>query len=198
MPKTPETDVVMLLKEDHKKVKELFKQFEKADQSGKQTISDEVDAELRVHSKIEEEILYPAMREIESEMVAEAYQEHEVVEELLDELAAEELDDETFEAKFTVMQENVEHHIEEEEKEMLPKASKLPNYEDLSRQMWQRKTALMAEMGLGDMTHNMPGTKQNAGTSSPAGPSGGRRKSSGSGSRRSSSRTAAGGRSRAG
>jgi hypothetical protein len=138
---------VDLLKEDHTKVKDLFKKFEKAkEESEKEEIADEVDLELRVHSMIEEEILYPAMRDVDSEIIAEAFEEHGVVEQLLNELATMELGDEQFDAKFKVMQENVEHHIEEEEGELFPKVTKLPNYEDLGFQMVQRKVALMEEL----------------------------------------------------
>jgi hypothetical protein len=138
---------VELLKEDHRKVKDLFKKFESAkDESEKDQIADEVDLELRVHSMIEEEILYPAMRDVDSEMVAEAFEEHGVVEELLNELATMELGDEQFDAKFKVMQENVEHHIEEEEGDLFPKTSKLPGYEDLGFKLVQRKVELMEEL----------------------------------------------------
>jgi hypothetical protein len=138
---------VDLLKEDHEKVKGLFEQFEKAkSEDEKEEIADQVDLELRVHSMIEEEILYPAMKDIDSEIVTESFEEHGVVEQLLNELATMELGEEQFQAKFKVMKENVEHHIEEEETEMFPKCSKVPNYEELGLIMAERKQKLLSEM----------------------------------------------------
>jgi hypothetical protein len=155
--KTP-VDAVEMLKQDHQKVKDLFKRFESArDEATKEEIADEVDLELRVHSMIEEEILYPAMREIDSEIIAESFEEHGVVEQLLNELASMELGEEQFEAKFKVMQENVEHHIEEEEGDMFPKASRIPNYAQVGQKMMQRKTELQEELStLGDPSERVP------------------------------------------
>ena len=149
MPKNDAPGAVELLKEDHEKVQDLFKKFEKAkDESEKEDIADQVDLELRVHSMIEEEILYPALRDIDSETVAESFEEHGVVEQLLNELATMELGEEQFEAKFKVMQENVEHHIEEEEKEMFPKCSKIENYDEIGLQLVQRKVELMDQLSM--------------------------------------------------
>jgi iron-sulfur cluster repair protein YtfE (RIC family) len=141
------TDAVELLKEDHEKVKQLFQQFESAagiDQ--KEEIADQIDLELRVHSMIEEEILYPAFKDVDSELTAESFEEHGVVEELLNELATMDLEEEQFEAKFKVMQENVEHHIEEEETGMFPKCPQMPGYEALGSKMMQRKEQLMGQL----------------------------------------------------
>ncbi len=138
---------VELLKEDHKKVKGLFKEFQSAkSENVKERIADEVDLELRVHSMIEEEILYPAMRDVDSDIVAESFEEHGVVEELLNELATMELSDDQFDAKFKVMLENVEHHIEEEETNMFPQASKLPNYEEIGLRLIERKMQLTKDL----------------------------------------------------
>ncbi|HZO28996.1 MAG TPA: hemerythrin domain-containing protein, partial [Chloroflexota bacterium] len=120
-------DAVKLLKDDHKKVKELFRQFEKARSTDrKKVIAEEAMHELEVHAEIEEEIFYPAAKakaDAEGkELVAEAVEEHHVVKVLIGELKSMREVNEQFEAKFTVLIENVEHHIEEEEKEMLPDA----------------------------------------------------------------------------
>jgi hemerythrin superfamily protein len=95
---------------------------------------------------IEEEILYPALRDVDSEIVAESFEEHGVVEQLLDELAILELGEEQFDAKFKVMQENVEHHVEEEETQMFPKVEKLKNYDQIGLQLIDRKMQLMQEL----------------------------------------------------
>jgi hypothetical protein len=138
---------VDLLKEDHEKVKRLFEQFESAkSQDEKEEIADQVDLELRVHSMIEEEVLYPAFKDIDGDAVAESFEEHGVVEELLNELATMDLEDDQFAAKFKVMKENVEHHIEEEETEMFPKCPSIPNYEELGLIMAERKQKLLVDL----------------------------------------------------
>ena len=147
MAKNDKPGAVELLEEDHKRFKALFKKFEAAsDDDEKEEIADQVDLELRVHSMIEEEILYPAMKDVDSEIVAESFEEHGVVEQLLDELATMELSSDQFEAKFKVMAENVEHHLEEEEENMFPQARKLPDYEALGLRMIERKMQLMKEL----------------------------------------------------
>ena len=144
-------DAVKLLKDDHEKVKGLFRQFEKArSDDKKKQLADEIMHELEVHSQIEEEIFYPAVREkggsSQQEIVAEAVEEHHVVDVLMKEIKELDPSDERFEAKMTVLIENVEHHIEEEEKEMLPDAKKKlgKEVEALGDQMEQRKGQLMA------------------------------------------------------
>ena len=142
-------DAIKLLKDDHEKVKGLFRTFEKArSEDRKKQLADEIMMELEVHSQIEEEIFYPAVREKvgEDELVAEAVEEHHVVDVLMKEIKQLEPSDERFEAKMTVLIENVEHHIEEEEKEMLPDAKKKlgKDVEALGDQMEQRKQQLMA------------------------------------------------------
>ena len=101
-------DAVKLLKDDHEKVKGLFRQFEKARSEGKKKqLADEIMMELEVHSKIEEEIFYPAVREKggddQQEIVAEAVEEHHVVDVLMKEIKELEPSDERFEAKMTVL-----------------------------------------------------------------------------------------------
>lgn len=144
-------DAIKLLKDDHKKVKDLFRQFEKArSDSRKKAIAEEVFHELEVHSTIEEEIFYPAVKEKADqegkEIVAESVEEHHVVDVLINELKAIPEVNEQYEAKFTVLTENVEHHIEEEEKEMFPEAKKLlgNDVKALGEKMQARKDELMA------------------------------------------------------
>ncbi len=158
MAKNNKPGAVDLLEEDHEKVKALFKKFESAsDEEEKEEIADQVDLELRVHSMIEEEILYPAMKDVDSEIVAESFEEHGVVEQLLDELATMDLSSDQFEAKFKVMQENVEHHIEEEEGTMFPKAKKLSDYEALGMRLIERKLQLMDELSMNDSSERAEG-----------------------------------------
>ena len=118
-----------LLKKQHKSVKALFKQVEDTeDGRRRRQLMDEIANELKMHTQIEEEIFYPAVREIGSskaeEMVDESYEEHHVVDLVLAELPNVDPEDERFAAKMTVLSELVEHHAEEEEEEMFPMAEK--------------------------------------------------------------------------
>jgi len=146
-------DPINLLKDDHRKVKELFRAYESAGEKAYQkkgTIAGQIFQELDVHAQIEEEIFYPAVQAKADQegqtMVEEAEEEHHVVHVLLGELRTMDVQDEHFDAKMTVLIENVEHHIGEEEQEMLPDAKKTLGSEldQLGEQMAQRKQELMA------------------------------------------------------
>jgi hemerythrin superfamily protein len=141
-----------LLKKQHKEVKSLFKKLEATDNVRmRRQLMMEVARNLESHATIEEEIFYPAVREVDSrkaeEMVLEAYEEHHVVKLLLAELPRVNPEDERFEAKMTVLSELVEHHVEEEEKEMFKLAQKLgkEELEELGEQMEERFEALRAK-----------------------------------------------------
>lgn len=134
-----------LLKKQHKDVKNLFKKVEKA--SGGNTrrqLLDEITMKLEAHTTIEEELFYPAVRALDTkkakEMIAEAYEEHHVVKLVLQELPELDVEDEQFEAKMTVLSELIEHHVEEEEKEMFKAAKRIgaEELEDLGGQMAAR------------------------------------------------------------
>jgi hemerythrin superfamily protein len=120
------TDAIVLLKNDHKTVEKLFKEFEKAGETAyreKRRIADSIIEELTVHAYIEEEIFYPAAREAVPETkdhVLESVEEHHVVVWMLSELVGMDAKEETFDAKVTVLTENVRHHVEEEEDEWFP------------------------------------------------------------------------------
>ncbi len=148
-------DAIKLLKDDHKNVKKLFREFEQSGDRAyqtKQRIAEQAFTELEVHSAIEEEIFYPAVRERADrdgkEIVAEGIEEHHVVKTLIEEIRQLKPQDERFDAKFKVLTENVEHHIEEEEKEMLPDAKETlgDDIERLGDAMLQRKEELLAQM----------------------------------------------------
>lgn len=123
-------DGIVLLKEDHKTVEKLFKQFEKAGEDAhaeKRKIADKVIDELTTHTWIEEKIFYPAAREAAPDTkdhVLESVEEHHVVLWMLSELKELDPKDERFDAKMTVLIENVRHHVEEEEKEWFPDVRK--------------------------------------------------------------------------
>jgi hemerythrin superfamily protein len=118
-----------LLKKQHRSVEKLFKKVENTEDSrGRRQLMEQIATELKLHTKIEEEIFYPAVRELGTskaeEMIDEAFEEHHVVELVLAELPKVDPEDERFDAKMTVLSELVEHHVEEEEGEMFPMAEK--------------------------------------------------------------------------
>jgi hemerythrin superfamily protein len=144
-----------LLKADHKKVKELFRQYEVARDRAyqkKKGIAEEVFTEIGIHSTLEEELFYPAVKaktdKDGKDLVAESIEEHHVVASLIEELKALDPKDERYDAKFTVLMENVEHHIEEEEGELFPEAEEVLGdaIERLGTMMAERKEQLMASL----------------------------------------------------
>ena len=147
-------DAVELLKRDHRNVEALFRQFEDAGDRAyktKRELTDQISRELEVHAAVEEEIFYPAVEEKanrdEKAAVAEAYEEHHVVKVLLGELTGMQPDAGEFDAKVTVLIENVRHHVQEEETELLPEAEEFLGRErmdELGKQMAERKEELGA------------------------------------------------------
>jgi hemerythrin-like domain-containing protein len=121
------TDAIVLLKEDHKEIKKAFRAFEQAGENAekrKQQLVDKIIELLTVHTYLENEIMYPRVRELLPEVeddVLESYEEHHVADLLVMELSMMKASDERFDAKTTVLIENVEHHIDEEEEEWFPK-----------------------------------------------------------------------------
>lgn len=151
-------DAVSMLMEDHKKVQKLFRDFEKAhdkeDDEACQQIAQLVCAELEVHATLEEELFYPAAREVlgqDEELIDEAEIEHQSAKDLIAQLRAMDAEDQKFAATFTVLAEYVKHHIKEEEREMFPKAKKAKlDVESLGQELQARKSELAQEMGLGE------------------------------------------------
>jgi hemerythrin superfamily protein len=120
-------DALKLLKADHDKVKKLLTEGESTTERGEKTRTElfaTIKGELMVHERIEEEIFYPALRDHPKAkaIVLEAYEEHDVVDTIMSELETTDVTDETWGAKFKVMKENLEHHIDEEEGEMFQQA----------------------------------------------------------------------------
>src|SRR3954454_17147044 len=120
-------DAIVLLKQDHQEVRRLFRDFQGAGENAekrKQQIVNKIIELLTVHTHIENEVMYPRVRELLPDLeddVLESYEEHHVADVLVMELAAMKPDDERFDAKTTVLIENVTHHIEEEEQDWFPK-----------------------------------------------------------------------------
>jgi len=123
-------DAITMLREDHRSVEKLFKSFEKAGDRAlktKRKIADDVIAQLSVQAAIEEQVFYPAVREKVADMnglVLESLEEHHIAKWVLSELDGLDPEDERFEAKMTVLIENVRHHVKEEETELFPSVRK--------------------------------------------------------------------------
>jgi len=149
-------DAIKLLEEDHGKVKKILEDLDSTTERGVKTREElftKVQRELTVHETIEEEIFYPALKEHPKakELVLEAYEEHHVVDTVMAEIRALPFDDEKWGAKLTVMKENVEHHIEEEEDEMFKQARQVfdeSELAELGQRMQARKEQLLAEQAV--------------------------------------------------
>jgi hemerythrin superfamily protein len=142
-----------LLREDHRKVKKLFSQYEKLEdgEERKGELFQTIQKELTIHAQIEEELFYPALEKIDDEetreFVLEAHEEHKVVKTFLSELSQMTPEDEGFDAKMKVMMESVKHHADEEEENLFPCFDEdLPKEERdrIAEQLRSRKEELTA------------------------------------------------------
>lgn len=118
MPTSDKPDAIALLKQDHRTVEELFENFEKASGTDrKQEIAERICFELSVHAQIEEEIFYPACNgKVDEELLKESFVEHDGAKLLIAEIMAGGRGDDFYDAKVKVLKEQIEHHVEEEEK----------------------------------------------------------------------------------
>ena len=140
------TDAIVLLRNDHAEVRRLFKEFQKPSTTDarKGAIVDKVVELLTVHTYIENEVMYPEVRRLLPDLeddILESYEEHHVADVLVIELSQMSPDDERFEAKTTVLIENVTHHMDEEEQVWFPKVRK-----GLGRSQLQEIGARMVEL----------------------------------------------------
>lgn len=144
-------DAIKLLKDDHKQVKAWFKEFESLEEDAeKQAMAEQICLALTVHTQIEEEIFYPAIREAidDDDLLDEAEVEHASAKQLIAEIRAMKPDERLFEAKVTVLGEYITHHVEEEETEMFPEVREAKvDLKALGMQMAERKAELMAKAG---------------------------------------------------
>jgi len=125
-----------LLKADHEKVAGILEDIEGTTEratKGREELFTRLKNELDVHARIEENIFYPALEEADEtrDITLEAYEEHRLVKQLLEELESAPKDDERWTAKFTVLKESIEHHVEEEEGEMFKKARRVLSEEEI-------------------------------------------------------------------
>lgn len=148
--KSAPNDAIALLTADHKKVKDLFEQFDKlSDRSkvNKKKIADQICLELTVHTQVEEEIFYPAVRDPikDDDLMDEAVVEHASAKELIAQISEMDPGDDLYDAKVKVLSEQIEHHVGEEEGEMFPKVRKTKvDLVELGEHMAARKEELMA------------------------------------------------------
>ncbi|PWF48532.1 hemerythrin domain-containing protein [Massilia glaciei] len=148
--KTTPNDAIALLIADHKKVKGLFKQYDAlSDRSkaSKKKLADEICNELTVHTQVEEEIFYPAIRKPigDEDLMDEAIVEHAGAKDLIAQIGGMDPGDDLYDAKVKVLAEQIEHHVKEEEDEMFPKVRKSGvDLVALGRRMAARRDELMA------------------------------------------------------
>jgi hemerythrin superfamily protein len=144
-------DAIALLEADHREVKAMFTQFEELSdraRASKKKLTDQICTALEVHTQIEEEIFYPAVREASSDLediVDESLVEHASAKELIAQLQEMDPEDELYDAKVKVLGEQIDHHVGEEEGEMFPKVRKLKlDLAALGQEMAARKDELAA------------------------------------------------------
>jgi hemerythrin superfamily protein len=146
-------DAIALLTADHREVSEMFKQFEEMSDRAKvskQKLTQKICNALIAHTQVEEEILYPAVREEvkdAEDMVDEAVVEHAAAKDLIRQLQEMDPDDDLYDAKVKVLGEEVEHHVGEEEEEMFPKMRESGlDLVALGQEMAQRKQEILATL----------------------------------------------------
>jgi hemerythrin superfamily protein len=143
-------DVVQILHRDHQTVAEMFFQYKQLEEDDeKKELVAEIIKELSIHAQVEEELVYPAIREAaedSEDMMDEADTEHHVVKYLLAELSEMEPDDDHYDSKVTVLCELVNHHVQEEEKEIFEKLEDADlDLEELGSKVMSRKEELSAK-----------------------------------------------------
>ena len=145
-------EAIAMLIQDHQKVQKLFKQFEKTENEEERSrIVEEACADLTVHTQLEEQVFYPAVRRAldEADLIDEAEVEHDVAKDLIEKLKGMKARNGEFSATFTVLSEYVLHHVEEEQNELFPAARKTDlDFNALAEEMKQRKKELREELGL--------------------------------------------------
>lgn len=149
--------VLQELKDDHKRVKKAYKDFQKLDPEGQreecEALVQQVLQELTLHATLEEELLYPAARDAvkDESLLDEAEVEHESLRTLIEQLQGMDPDDEKFAARFTVLCEYTLHHVKEEEGEMFPELERARlDWESIAAEMTARRQELMGEAGTAD------------------------------------------------
>lgn len=161
-------DAFQLLKADHEKVAQLFDQLESASGRAKLQVFEQIRTELELHTLIEETYFYPALEKPKQthDLTLEAYEEHDVVKNLLQELSGTRNPNDEWEAQAKVLRENVEHHVEEEENELFPKAQQVlseDEVEELGDQMAAEKQRKQGQKARGTSKKAAKGSKKAGG-----------------------------------
>jgi hemerythrin superfamily protein len=149
---------IELLMSDHRKVEDLFEQYDQekdSDEGTRREIAQKICGELTVHAQVEEELFYPWLRENleddDMEMVEEAQVEHQTAKDLIAQIESATDIDEVFNAKVKVLSEYIKHHVQEEENEIFPEVrDEQEELDELGQEMVARKSELKEEMGLAD------------------------------------------------
>ncbi len=156
--KVSKTDAIAILTADHKRVKKLFKQFDKMKEDGaaadKQALAQQICAELALHAEVEEQIFYPATREAidDDDLLNEAEVEHASAKDLMAQIESGDPSDPLWDAKVSVLGEYVDHHVQEEEEEMFTKARKARmDLESLGQEIAAMKQSRQGSMALQDV-----------------------------------------------
>lgn len=137
-----------ILKKDHANVKALFRKLHNANSSGKEKIFAQIEHELKIHTKIEEDLVYPRLRDDDPVLVTEAYEEHALVDYIFEQIDKARQDDE-WEARVKILEENVKLHVQEEEKSLFPLLNKVidaAEQKELAQQMQEMKQELLESM----------------------------------------------------
>jgi hemerythrin superfamily protein len=147
-------NAIDLLEQQHREVEELFEELEGAGERAKKTkgrLCQEIANALAVHAEIEEKLFYPeSKQENTEEILRESVEEHLAMKRLLSDIIEGDVEDDQFDARMSVLKEQVEHHVEEEEKELFPKVRKAlsrEELEDLGTRMQTMAEELEAEGG---------------------------------------------------
>lgn len=162
-------DAFALLKQDHRAVEALFDQFEEGEEQEQSQLAERICQMLTVHAQIEEEILYPAAKEMlqedeeEAELVNEAAVEHASAKELIAKIEGMTPDDEAFEATVKVLGEYVKHHVKEEENELFKALRQTElDAKAIGARLAERKFELMEQMGIEPMEEAEPARKKSS------------------------------------
>jgi hemerythrin-like domain-containing protein len=144
-------DALALLQQDHRDVQALFKRYKSAaDQNERSAIAERVCRLLRVHTRVEEEIFYPAARRRieDKELINEALVEHQAAKDLIEEIESAGAGDPMIEARMQVLSEQIEHHVQEEENELFPEVQAAQiDLMGLGARLFERKQEILRELG---------------------------------------------------
>jgi len=151
------TDALEMLKDDHREVETLFKEYERLadgdDPAAKEAVAAEICEKLTVHAQVEEEVFYPAARQAldQPELIDEAEEEHADAKQLISELEEMSPEDDAYDATVKSLSDAIAHHVEEEESEMFPKLKEAGmETETVGEQMAERKREILDELGVAE------------------------------------------------